>query len=252
MVGRPFVRRPYIFNIGGNMITGRLHSVETFGAVDGPGIRTVFFLQGCPARCLYCHNPDTWAIHLGRPVMPSELVSIAKRGVPYYGEEGGVTFSGGEPLAQGEFLIETMKQLKEEGIKSVIDTSGTFVDRYTKPAIQMSQLLLLDIKHTEPETFEKISGLNQRNLMETIEIANEVDAPVWVRQVIVPDLNDSEQNVAALREFARKNIRNLQKIELLGYHNMALEKWANLGLEYQLQDAPSMDKKRLEVLNALL
>lgn len=114
------------------MTTGRLHSIETFGAVDGPGIRTVFFLQGCPARCLYCHNPDSWGKDSGETITTESVVHTAKRGMPYYGREGGVTFSGGEPLLQGQFLVETMDALAEEGIRSVIDTSGTWVDEFTK------------------------------------------------------------------------------------------------------------------------
>ena len=135
------------------MTIGNLHSIETFGAVDGPGIRTVFFMQGCPARCLYCHNPDSWAKEGGETITVEQVVHTAKRGIPYYREEGGVTFSGGEPLLQGEFLIEAMDALAAEGIRSVIDTSGTWIDEFTKPAVERSQLLLLDIKHSSSQEF---------------------------------------------------------------------------------------------------
>lgn len=234
------------------MTTGRLHSVETFGAVDGPGIRTVFFLQGCPARCLYCHNPDSWGTGGGEPISVESVVHTAKRGRPYYGREGGVTFSGGEPLLQGQFLIEAMDALAEEGIRSVIDTSGTWADEFTKPAIERSQLLLLDIKHSKAEVFQEITGLNQDNLYRIMDLANEADKPLWIRQVIVPGINDTEENIEELKEFVRVRVKYLYQIELLGYHNMAIEKWDRLGIPYKLREVPPMDRGRLARLSQLL
>lgn len=234
------------------MTIGKLHSIETFGAVDGPGIRTVFFLQGCPARCIYCHNPDSWRKDTDREITVEQAVHTAKRGRPYYGREGGVTFSGGEPLLQGEFLIEAMDALMEEGIRSVIDTSGTWVDAFTKPVIERSQLLLLDVKHSNPETFQEITGLSQDNLYRVIDFANEAGKPVWIRQVIVPGLNDTEENIAELKDFVRTRVRYVYNIELLGYHNMAIEKWDRLGIPYRLKDVPPMDRGRLARLSQLL
>lgn len=234
------------------MITGRLHSIETFGAVDGPGIRTVFFLQGCPARCLYCHNPDSWSAKEGEPITIDQVVHTAKRGRPYYGREGGVTFSGGEPLMQGEFLIEAMDALEEEGIHSIIDTSGTWVDSFTRRAIEKSQMLLLDVKHSDPETFQKITGLSQDNLYQVIDMANECDKPLWIRQVIVPGINDTEENIEALKAFVAQRVKHLYKIELLGYHNMAIEKWDKLGIPYKLRDVSPMDRGRLARLSQML
>lgn len=234
------------------MTTGRLHSIETFGAVDGPGIRTVFFLQGCPARCLYCHNPDSWGKDSGETITTESVVHTAKRGMPYYGREGGVTFSGGEPLLQGQFLVEAMDALAEERIRSVIDTSGTWVDEFTKPAIERSQLLLLDVKHSNSETFQEITGLNQDNLYRIIDLANEADKPLWIRQVIVPGINDTEENVEELKEFVRVRVKHVYQIELLGYHNMAIEKWDRLGIPYKLRDVPPMDRGRLARLGQLL
>lgn len=234
------------------MTTGRLHSIETFGAVDGPGIRTVFFLQGCPARCLYCHNPDSWGTGGGEEITVEEVVRTAKRGKPYYGREGGVTFSGGEPLLQGEFLAEAMDALAEENIQSVIDTSGTWTDDFTKPAIRRSQLLLLDIKHSDPKTFREITGLNQENLYRVIDLANEEEKPVWIRQVIVPGINDTEENIRELKSFVQARIKHVCRIELLGYHDMAIEKWDRLGIPYKLRDVPPMDRGRLARLSQLL
>lgn len=234
------------------MITGRLHSIETFGAVDGPGIRTVFFLQGCPARCLYCHNPDSWSANEGEPITIEKVVHTAKRGRPYYGKEGGVTFSGGEPLMQGEFLIKAMDALEEEGIHSVIDTSGTWVDSFTRQAIEKSQLLLLDVKHSDSEMFRKITRVSQDNLYRIIDLANECDKPLWIRQVIVPGLNDTEENIKALKAFVKQRVKHLYKIELLGYHNMAIEKWDKLGISYELRDTQPMDRGRLARLSQML
>lgn len=241
-----------IIRQGGFMTIGRLHSIETFGAVDGPGIRTVFFLQGCPARCLYCHNPDSWTISGKNEITVEEVVHTAKRGMPYYGKEGGVTFSGGEPLMQGQFLIEAMNALAQEGIRSVVDTSGTWVDDFTQAVIAKSQLLLLDVKHSDEKKFKEITGLNQDHLLQVIDMANEEDKPLWIRQVIVPGINDTEENVAELKEFVRLRVKHLYKIELLGYHNMAIEKWDKLGIPYKLREVPPMDRGRLARLNQLL
>ncbi|MCI7302501.1 MAG: pyruvate formate-lyase-activating protein, partial [Clostridia bacterium] len=216
------------------MTTGKLHSIETFGAVDGPGIRTVFFLQGCPARCMYCHNPDSWTVtEETEQITIERVVHTAKRGRPYYGKDGGVTFSGGEPLMQGAFLSEAMDALAEEGISTVIDTSGTYIDEFTQKVIEDSQLLLLDIKHSDPKKFEEITGLKQDNLLRVIDLANEADKPLWIRQVIVPGFNDTEENAAELKAFVKQRVKNLYKIELLGYHNMAIEKWDKLGIPYK-------------------
>lgn len=232
------------------MTTGKLHSIETFGAVDGPGIRTVFFLQGCPARCMYCHNPDSWTVtEETEQITIERVVHIAKRGRPYYGKDGGVTFSGGEPLLQGAFLAEAMDALAEEGISTVIDTSGTYIDEFTRKIIEDSQLLLLDVKHSDPTKFEELTGLKQDNLLRVIEMANDADKPLWIRQVIVPGFNDTEENAAELKAFVRQRVKNLHKIELLGYHNMAIEKWDKLGVPYKLRDVEPMDRGKLARLS---
>lgn len=230
------------------MIKGRLHSIETFGAVDGPGIRTVFFLQGCPARCQYCHNPDSWLADGGRDVEIDEIVSRAGRGVPYYGTEGGVTFSGGEPLMQGQFLLEAIKALKDKGIGSAIDTSGTYLDEYSEAAIAASDMLLLDIKHVDPEQFEILTGRDQSTLLDLIEIVNRLEKKVWIRQVILPGYNDTPEYIEALNEFLRR-IRTIDKVELLGYHNMAESKYEKLGLKYRLAGMKPMNAERLAALN---
>ena len=154
---------------------GKIHSIETFGAVDGPGIRTVFFLQGCPARCLYCHNPDSWPVDKGEKIEVEEVVHWALRGQPYYGSKGGVTFSGGEPLLQGKFLTEAIHALHKVDIQSAIDTSGTYLDDDSDEAIRQCDLVLLDVKHPDPERFEIIAGQPQDTLLALIDIINALD-----------------------------------------------------------------------------
>lgn len=232
------------------MIKGRLHSIETFGAVDGPGIRTVFFLQGCPARCAYCHNPDSWKADAGRDVEIEELVHRAKRGSAYYGKEGGVTFSGGEPLLQGEFLLEAIKAIKAEGFHVAIDTSGTYLDTYSEAAIAAADMVLLDIKHVDPVEFEKLTGRPQDKLFPLIEIINRLEKPVWIRQVIMPGYNDTEACIASLNDFLQQ-IHTIQKVELLGYHAMAVKKYEKLGMEYKLKDMKPMNRERLQELKKL-
>ncbi|WP_312653316.1 pyruvate formate-lyase-activating protein [Aminipila sp.] len=233
------------------MVKGRLHSFETFGAVDGPGIRTVVFLQGCPARCSYCHNPDTWDMHGGNEVETKQIVDRAKRGMSYYGDKGGVTFSGGEPLLQGEFLIQTIGALKKVGINSIIDTSGTFIDEFTEKVIEECEMILLDVKHSNPEKFWEITSKKQDTLLELIDLINKHEKHVWVRQVIVPGINDTEANIDALNEFIKK-IKHVDKVELLGYHNLGVEKYEKLGIKYRLKDVEPMDRAKLDELSALV
>ncbi len=230
---------------------GRIHSIETFGSVDGPGIRTVFFMQGCPARCLYCHNPDSWSFNTGTMVTSDELVDRAKRGIPYYGEDGGVTFSGGEPLVQGEFLIETMHKLQKEGIKSAIDTSGTYYDEKTHDVLKEADLILLDIKHTDPLKFAEITACEQENLYKVLRDIKELEKPLWIRQVIIPGINDNEEYIDKLNGFI-EDFETIEKVELLGYHKMAIDKYEKLGMEYRLKNIPAMEKDRMEELRALV
>lgn len=232
------------------MAIGKLHSIETFGALDGPGIRTVFFLQGCPARCMYCHNPDTWNEDEGEQITVGEVVSRARRGRPYYGENGGVTFSGGEPLLQAGFLIEAMDALRRDGITSAIDTSGTYFDDKSETVIAHCDMVLLDIKHIDPAKFEELTGREQGTLRLLIDAINRKEKPVWIRQVIVPGFNDDEDYIHRLNEFLLR-IKHIKKIELLGYHNMAEPKYDKLGIKYRLKGVKPMDSKSLEKLSKL-
>ncbi len=232
------------------MATGRLHSIETFGALDGPGIRTVFFMQGCPARCMYCHNPDTWEEEAGEQVTVGEVISRARRGRPYYGENGGVTFSGGEPLLQADFLIEAMDALRKDGINSAIDTSGTYFDENSEEVISHCDMVLLDVKHIDPSRFKELTGREQGTLSLLIDAVNRQEKPVWIRQVIVPGFNDDEEYIRELNKFL-KRIKYIKKIELLGYHNMAEPKYDKLGIKYRLKGVKPMDSESLKKLSDL-
>lgn len=232
------------------MATGRLHSIETFGALDGPGIRTVFFMQGCPARCMYCHNPDTWEEEAGEQVTVGEVISRARRGRPYYGENGGVTFSGGEPLLQADFLIEVMDALRKDGINSAIDTSGTYFDEKSEEVISHCDMVLLDVKHIDPSRFKELTGREQGTLSLLIDAVNRQEKPVWIRQVIVPGFNDDEEYIRELNKFL-KRIKYIRKIELLGYHNMAEPKYDKLGIKYRLKGVKPMDSESLKKLSDL-
>lgn len=232
------------------MATGRLHSIETFGALDGPGIRTVFFMQGCPARCMYCHNPDTWEEEAGEQVTVGEVISRARRGRPYYGENGGVTFSGGEPLLQADFLIEAMDALRKDGINSAIDTSGTYFDEKSEEVISHCDMVLLDVKHIDPSRFKELTGREQGTLSLLIDAVNRQEKPVWIRQVIVPGFNDDEEYIRELNKFL-KRIKYIRKIELLGYHNMAEPKYDKLGIKYRLKGVKPMDSESLKKLSDL-
>ncbi len=238
------------------MAIGKIHSIETFGAVDGPGIRTVFFMQGCPARCLYCHNPDSWNIDEYKEEMTAQdIVHWALRGKPYYETRAvGVKFSGGDPLMPGEFLIEAIKALREEGIESIIDPSGTYLDQFSEEAINQADMLLLDIKHPDMERFKAVAGVAQDTLFETIDLINKLDKPIWIRNVVVPDINDTEEDIHLLNTFIKEHFKSglVRKIELLGYHTMAVNKYGKLGITYRLKGVPPMDGNKLEKLKELL
>ena len=176
---------------------------------------------------------------------------MAKRYVPYYGANGGITFSGGEPLLQGEFLIETMKLLKKEGINSIIDTSGTHYDEYTDEVIENCQMVLLDVKSSNEKMFQEITAKKIETLFKVIGAINSNNKHIWVRQVIVPGINDTEENICNLYEFI-KRIKFIDRVELLGYHSMGKSKWEKLGIKYQLEGLAPMDASRLRSLQELI
>lgn len=224
------------------MIKGKLHSMESMGLVDGPGIRSVVFLQGCTLRCAYCHNPDTWCLSGGKETTSGQIVDKLERFKTYYDKSGGgVTFSGGDPLLQPDFLIETLKLCKEKGIHTAIDTAGHGLGNYDE-ILKYTDLVLLDIKHVDNEGYLKLTGQSQNKFKEFLKALNDSSSKVWIRHVVVPGITDSKEHILKLGDFIKENIKNVEKIELLPYHTLGIQKYKKLGIKYVLEDVDAMDK----------
>ena len=229
---------------------GYISSVETMGLVDGPGIRYVVFLQGCPLRCIYCHNPETWKIGEGNlKLTPKELVEKISRYRNYFGSDGGVTFSGGEPLVQKDFLVECLKLCKKEGIHTAIDTAGSTTD-YDE-VLDLVDLVIFDIKDYTKEGYKNITGSDIANSIKFLYTCQKKNKKMWLRTVIVPTINDNEEFVLGLKNFI-KDLKNIEKVELLPYHSYAIEKYRELGIKYKLKDIPDMDIDKCNRLQELL
>ncbi len=227
---------------------GTINSIESMGLVDGPGIRTVVFFQGCSLRCAYCHNPDTWLLKGGTEVTPEELLRKFKRYKSYYDKSGGgVTFSGGEVLLQPEFLLELLKICKENGIHTAIDTAGYGYGDYDE-ILKYSNLVILDIKHINDEEYIKLVGHSKKGFDDFLKALDRSDCKVWIRHVVVPGVTDNEETIFKLGDII-KNIKNVENIELLPYHTLGTVKYEKPGIKYRLEGVEAMDKdkcKRLE------
>ncbi len=230
-------------------MTGRIHSFESFGTVDGPGIRYVVFLQGCPLRCKYCHNPDTWAAG-GQEYTVEQIVSQALRYRNYFGEKGGVTVTGGEPLLQIDFIVELFTALKAKGVHTCVDTSGiTFqadspksVEKHEK-LLKVADLFLLDIKHIDEEKCKLLTGQSNKNTLAFAKFLSAHNKPMWIRQVLVPDWTDEEEDLLKTRAFI-DCLQSVERVEVLPYHTMGAVKYEKLGLAYPFENvqAPSKEK----------
>lgn len=230
---------------------GRVHSLQSLGTVDGPGLRYVVFLQGCPLRCVYCHNPDTWDPAGGAVMDTEELVEKILRCRPYFGAEGGVTVSGGEPLLQAGFVTQLFARLKQEGVHTALDTSGAG-DLGKAPALlEVTDLVLLDLKFpTEVGYRQHCRGsLGQTEAFAALVAEKQV--PLWVRHVVAPGLNDTLEDMAAVKSWAQRQ-PTLEKIEWLPFHNLCLEKYQQLGVPFPLANTPPMDREKLDRLIAAL
>jgi pyruvate formate lyase activating enzyme len=233
------------------MSKGRIHSIESMGLVDGPGVRTVVFFQGCALRCAYCHNPDTWSLAGGKEIDSEELMEKLIRFKPYYKSSGGgVTFSGGEPLLQPEFLLEMLKLCKKNNIHTAIDTAGFGLGAYDE-ILKYTDLVLLDLKHSTAEGYESLVCGDMEKVNEFIDALARSDAKVWIRHVVVPGLTDSTEHILKLKEIISK-IRNVEKVELLPYHTMGVVKYEALNMPYRLEGVPPMDKEKTKELEKLL
>ncbi|HZJ87452.1 MAG TPA: pyruvate formate-lyase-activating protein [Erysipelothrix sp.] len=221
---------------------GYVRKLETMGMVDGPGIRTIAFLSGCPLRCLFCHNPDMWKSDPADETSVGELVEKLKRYKPYYGETGGVTFCGGEPLYQPEFLYEAMKASREEGIHTVLDTSGfgrvdTFDD-----ILSVTDLILYDIKGLMDEKYREMTGVPIKTTLQFLEKAQAKDVPIWIRIVIIPGINDTYEYMDELATYIAP-LKNIERIDILPYHTMGVNKYETIDMKYPLEGVPAMNKE---------
>jgi pyruvate formate lyase activating enzyme len=227
-------------------MVGRIHSFESFGTVDGPGIRFVVFLQGCPLRCLYCHNPDTWdQKQTGKYLLsPGELLEEVLRYKSFIAK-GGVTVTGGEPLLQPEFLFEFFSLCKENGIHTALDTSGAVVSQEVYKVLNVTDLVLLDVKSIDADQHRKLTGAGIDNTLHCLDYLEEKNIPVWIRHVIVPGWTDDD---LLLKKTADRlaRCRCIEKVELLPYHTMGVRKYEQLGIEYRLANTLPLSPERLE------
>ena len=221
------------------MLTGRIHSFESFGTVDGPGIRFVIFMQGCPLQCKYCHNRDTWNFNSSVEYSTEQVLKKIMRSKPYFDySDGGVTISGGEPLAQADFILELFKELKQKNIHTAIDTAGSYkITPIIEELLSYTDLVLLDIKHINNEKCIELTGMSNENELNLAKYLSDKDIPVWIRQVLVPGITDNEQDLYDLKKFL-DTLSNIQKIEILPYHDLGKFKWEQLEKEYPLKNTP--------------
>lgn len=229
---------------------GYINSIETLGLVDGPGVRVVVFLQGCPLRCIYCHNPEAWEFNKNLEFTSEELVRRILKYKNYFEKNGGVTFSGGEPLYQGKFLLETLKLCKQLNIHTCLDTSGVG-GTLNEEILKYVDLVIMDIKAIDKVLYKNITKVEIEKSLEFLALCQKLNKKLWIRQVIVPNINDDEKNIKDLKEFL-KNIKNIEKVELLPYHDIAKSKYNNLGIDYVLKNTKPMDKTKLKKLEELL
>lgn len=231
---------------------GYIHSIETFGTVDGPGVRFVVFFQGCPMRCQYCHNPDTWNITEGKEKTVDEILAMFERNRSFY-RTGGITATGGEPMVQMDFLLELFSKAKEKGIHTCLDTSGIMFiedrnsDAFVKIESLMSvtDLVMLDIKHIEEEAHVKLTGHSNNKIIAFAKYLDEIQKPVWIRHVVVPEITYKEDALKKLGTFL-KTLSNVEKLEVLPYHTLGENKYKNLRMEYPLKGVPQLTKEEAD------
>lgn len=234
-------------------LKGNIHSIETFGTVDGPGIRFVVFMQGCHLKCKYCQNRDTWTTTSNHLVTVAELVEKIKRYENYIKlSNGGVTISGGEPLLQIKFLIPLFEELKKLGFHTAIDTSGMFpITDDVKKLLSLTDLVLLDIKHINSEKCKDLVGHSNELELEFARYLSSNNIPIWIRQVLIPGITDSEEDLKELRNFLN-SLHTVQKVEILPYHDLGKSKWENLGLDYSLKDIRTATSEDVERAKKIL
>lgn len=232
-------------------MSGRIHSLESFGTVDGPGTRFVVFVQGCPMRCAYCHNPDTWPMTGGTIMEASEIMEQYERNKAFYANGGGITVTGGEPLMQVEFVTELFTLAKAKGIHTCIDTSGiaykegntAFIEKLDK-LMDLTDLVMLDIKHIDPQKHLDLTQQPNEGILAFAKYLNDKGVDMWIRHVVVPGLTDDDKYLFDLGYFIGQ-FSNLKALDVLPYHDMALPKYEKLGMDYKLKGVPPMDKAKV-------
>ena len=229
---------------------GRINSIESMGLVDGPGIRFVVFMQGCPLRCKFCHNPETWDLNgKSKCYTPEELIKKILNYKPYFKHNGGVTFSGGEPLMQKEFLLECLKLCKENNIHTCLDTAGSILN--VEEILKYTDLVMFDIKGTNKDNYKNMTGFNIENSLKFLNLCGKLNKKLWIRVVIVPGINDTKEYVNELINFI-KPIKNVEKIEFLPYHTLGVHKYDELKINYPLKGVSDMDKDKCKKLEDML
>lgn len=225
-------------------ILGNIHSLESCGTVDGPGIRFVVFMQGCPMRCQYCHNPDTWTTEENKRVSVEEILKRFDS-VKEFLQNGGITVTGGEPMMQIEFVTELFKSAQTKGIHTALDTSGVLFNRNNTEKVdellKYTNLVLLDLKHIDDEEHKKLTAHSNKNILDFAKYLSEKNIPMWVRHVVIPTITFNEEYLAQLGKFLH-GLKNIKAIDVLPYHNMAIPKYENLGIDYPLKDIPPLTK----------
>ncbi|MBE6152122.1 MAG: pyruvate formate lyase-activating protein [Firmicutes bacterium] len=229
---------------------GYINSIETMSTKDGPGIRTVIFMQGCKLRCIFCHNPETWDKKYNLEISVDDLVKQILKYKNYYGNNGGVTFSGGEPLLQHKFLLEVLKKLKDFGIHTCLDTAGCG-NGYYEEILKYVDLVILDVKAIEDDKYFEITASKMDEYNKFLNVCKKLDKDLWIRQVIVPGINDTEDYISKLKEYV-KSIPNIKKVELLPYTTLGVKKYHELGIKYNLEGVSALSNEDLKRLSELI
>ena len=236
---------------------GRIHSHETFGLVDGPGVRYVVFMQGCRMRCQYCHNPDTWKLSGGEEWTAEALFQKCWRYHTYWRNNGGITVSGGEPLLQIDFLIEFFKLAKQKGVNTTLDTAGNpftleepFIGKFEE-LMQYTDLVMLDLKQTDAAAHKKLTGWDNGNIMEMARWLSDHGKDMWIRRVLVPGVTDGEEELKQLKQFI-DSLKTVKRVEILPYHTLGQFKWENLNIPYPLEDVPTPTPEQVAEAEAIL
>lgn len=237
---------------------GKIHSFESFGTVDGPGIRYVIFFKGCPLRCKYCHNPDTWTQEGAEEWEAIDIFNQAMRYKGYWGDKGGITITGGEPLLQMDFAIELLKLFHDAGVRTAVDTSGFMFNpnnpenvKKHEELIKYADLFLLDIKHIDSKGHKELTGVDNANTLAFAKWLSDHDKHMWIRHVLVPGITTEEEELQKLKEFL-KEIKTVDKVEVLPYHTMGVVKYKNLGIPYPLEGVEPPTKEQVLHARALL